>query len=188
MNESLFGTGPQLWPTSPFPGLSYFQPPQVPRLFTGGSMASTPPVTDPGQGGSGSWTGVTPAALPYAPMPVFPEMPTVTPQALLTAVAIRRGQAVAPSSDQEIEDFISDALDLLPGANDVEVRCENGRATLTGTVSHKRLKRDVGEIVWAIPSVSDVHNNVTITARRRARPSSRDSETPVAAGAGRKQA
>ena len=187
MNESLFGTGPQLWPTSPLPGLSYLQTPHVSRLFTGGSIASTPPVTDLGQAAPGSWAAVAPAPVAIASLPMLPEMPTVTPQALLTVVALRRGQPMGPSSDQEIEDFISDALDLLPGANDVEVRCESGRATLTGTVSHKRLKRDVGEIVWAIPNIADVQNNVTIAARRRARPSNRESETPVAAGAGRKQ-
>ena len=59
------------------------------------------------------------------------------------------------------------------------------RTTLTGQVSHKRLKRDAGEIAWAIPSVNDVQNNVTIVPRRRSRPI-REAETPVVAG--RKQA
>jgi osmotically-inducible protein OsmY len=99
---------------------------------------------------------------------------------------MRRGQPLGPTNDQEIEDFICDALDLLPGAAEVEVRCEGGRATLTGTVSHKRLKRDVGEIAWAIPTLHDVQNNVTIVARRRSRTPSREIETPSAAG--RKQA
>jgi hypothetical protein len=68
-----------------------------------------------------------------------------------------------------VEDFVYDALDLLPGTDDVEVRCERGRVTLTGNVPQKRLKRDVGEICWAIPAVNDVQNNVNITTRRRAR-------------------
>ncbi len=55
------------------------------------------------------------------------------------------------------------------GTSEVEVRCEGGRATLTGSVQHKRLKRDVGEIAWAIPALNDVQNNVTITSRRRSR-------------------
>ena len=94
---------------------------------------------------------------------------------------------MGPTSDQEIEDFISDALDLLSGATDVDIRCENGRTTLTGSVPNKRVKRDVGEIVWAIPSVSDVHNNVAIAARRRSRGSGRDAEVASGAGASRKQ-
>src|SRR5262249_61276259 len=112
----------------------------------------------------------------------------ITPQALVMAVALRRGQATGPASDQEIEEFVSDALDLLPGATDVEVRCENGRATLTGTVPNKRLKRDIGEVLWALPSLNDVQNNITIASRRRGRGSSRDIESsaPTAVGA-RKQ-
>ena len=82
---------------------------------------------------------------------------------------MRRGQPQGPTNDQEVEDFIYDALELLPGAADVDVRCEAGRATLTGSVQHKRVKRDVGEIAWAIPGLNDVQNNVTIASRRRNR-------------------
>lgn len=90
-------------------------------------------------------------------------------EVLIATVAARRGQPGGPVTDADIEDFLDDALDLIPGTSEVEVRCEGGRATLTGNVPHKRHKRDVGEIAWAIPSVSDVQNNVTIVARRRAR-------------------
>jgi hypothetical protein len=103
----------------------------------------------------------------------------VTAPALLTAVAMRRGQPFGPTSDQEVEDFIYDAFDLVPGTNDVEVRVEGGRAVLSGSVPHKRLKRDIGELAWAIPALNDVQNNVTITARRRSR-ASRETETPAA--------
>ena len=103
----------------------------------------------------------------------------VTAPALLTAVAMRRGQPLGPTNDQEVEDFIYDAFDLLPGTNDVEVRVEGGRAVLSGSVPHKRLKRDLGELAWAIPALNDVQNNVTITARRRSR-ASREAETPPA--------
>ncbi len=89
---------------------------------------------------------------------------------------MRRGQPQGPTNDHEVEDFIYDAFELLPGAADVEVRCEGGRATLTGNVQHKRTKRDIGEIAWAIPALNDVQNNVTITSRRRARGSSREAE------------
>jgi osmotically-inducible protein OsmY len=92
------------------------------------------------------------------------------------AVALRRRQLSGPASDSEIEDFLYDALDLLPGASDVEVRCDSGRATLTGGVSQKRLKRDTGEIAWAIPGINDVQNNITIAPRRRARAANREAE------------
>ena len=110
----------------------------------------------------------------------------MTAPALLATVAMRRGQPFGPTNDQEIEDFIYDALDLIPGASDVEVRCDGGRATFTGAVPHKRVKRDAGEIAWAIPALNDVQNNITIATRRRSRTPSRDNEAP-AAGAARKQ-
>jgi len=136
---------------------------------------------------SGLPLGPTPFGTPAA-FPAYVNQELVTAYgipALLAGVAIRRGQPMGPTTDQECEDFIYDALELLPGTSEVEVRCENGRVTLTGSVHHKRLKRDVGEIAWAIPSVSDVQNNVTISTKRRSRGSARDSE-PHGAG-GRKQ-
>jgi len=102
-------------------------------------------------------------------------------------MALRRGQPAGPTNDQEIEDFIYDALDLFPGASDVEVRCDGGRASLMGAVSQKRLKRDIGEIAWAIPGISDVQNNITIVPRRRSRAQSRDTE-PSSVVAARKPA
>lgn len=128
--------------------------------------------------------GTIPSSVP-TPQSMTEPAGGVTAGSLLAAVAVRRGQPLGPTSDQEIEDFIGDALDLLPGSGDIEVRCDGGRATLTGQVSHKRLKHDAGEIAWAIPSVNDVQNNVTIVSRRRSRPI-REAETPVVAG--RKQA
>jgi hypothetical protein len=108
----------------------------------------------------------------------FAGTPIVTAPALLGAVAMKRGQPSGPTNDQEIEDFLYDALELLTGTNEVEVRCEGGRVTLTGSVPHKRLKRDVGEIAWAIPTVNDVQNNVSIATRRRSRSSPREAEPP----------
>ena len=172
--ELLFGS-PQVWA----PAIGYSQP----------SMASASrflnPLTPPNViQASQSFTPVGPAApVPHiASLPPMGEPPGgVTASALLAAVAVRRGQPLGPTSDQEVEDFISDALDLLPGSGDIDVRCEGGRATLTGQVSHKRLKRDAGEIAWAIPSVNDVQNNVTIVQRRRSRPA-REGEQPPPAG------
>jgi len=110
----------------------------------------------------------------------------LTAPSLLAAVAMRRGQPQGPTNDQEVEDFIYDALELLPGAADVEVRCEAGRVTLSGSVQHKRVKRDVGEIAWAIPGLHDVQNNVTIASRRRTRSAQREGEG-TASVASRKQ-
>ena len=120
-------------------------------------------------------------ASPFAAVPptslVGPDSMTgVTAPALLGAVAVRRGQPQGPTNDQEVEDFIYDALEFLSGTSEVEVRCDGGRATLTGSVHHKRIKRDAGEIAWAIPGLQDVQNNVTITSRRRARAASREPE------------
>lgn len=175
MAESLFGSVPQMWPAIPVPAFAYpnAQGTRVPPVPNGPAAALAAPA-------AGGWPpGLT----------TFDIATGVTPQALLMAVAQRRGQPMGPTGDQEIEDFISDVLDLLAGANDVEVRCEGGRATLTGTVAHKRLKRDAGEVVWAMPNVNDVQNNITIAARRRSRGSGREgreAEHSPAAGGNRK--
>jgi len=112
------------------------------------------------------------------------EMADYGVSALLAAVAVRRGQPLGPTNDPELEDFLYDALELLPGTGEVEVRVEGGRVTLTGLVQHKRLKHDLGEVVWGIPSVNDVQNNLTIATRRR--PRVREGEQQQAAP-GRKQ-
>jgi osmotically-inducible protein OsmY len=129
-------------------------------------------------------------AYPFAPNPLAAQIvdPTgvVTASSILAAVAMRRGQPQGPTSDAEVEEFIYDALELLPGAADVEIRCESGRVTLTGSVQHKRTKRDVGEIAWAIPGLQDVQNNMSITSRRRARAAGREAEAPASVSA-RKQ-
>ena len=128
-----------------------------------------------------------PGALPFGPPPaalIVGEAAGITAPALLSAVAMRRGQPQGPTNDHEVEDFLYDALELIPGAADVEVRCEAGRVTLTGSVQHKRLKRDIGEIAWAIPALSDMQNNVTIASRRRGR--GREAEQS-ASGSARKQ-
>jgi BON domain len=191
MMEPLFGSNP-LQPSIPSPGFGWFQLPlslvnrppispgsfsAVPNVSLGPQTVAQPIPPDAyGYGGAipaaatSGFMGQTiaPAALGMGtPHPSFgmPEIGTV--QGLLTLVAMRRGQPTGPTNDNEIEEFIYDAFEFLPSSNEVEVRCEGGRVTLTGSVPHKRLKRDVGEIVWAIPAITDVQNNVTITARRR---------------------
>lgn len=143
-----------------------FVGPSVVQGFPGFPYA--PPIASLG-GQIGDGTGGVPAA------------------SLLAAVALRRGQPQGPSTDQESEDFLADAIEWLPGTADVEIRCEAGRATLTGSVQHKRVKRDIGELAWAIPGLNDVQNNVTIASRRRTRPAgSREAETS-SSGSARKQ-
>lgn len=167
--------------SSPFPGVGAGIPTNVPGISPAPVPLNLygPNVYGP-NGPGGLSFGPPPAAM------FVGEAAGITAPALLTAVALRRGQPQGPTNDQEVEDFLYDALELLPGASDVEVRCEAGRATLTGSVQHKRLKRDIGEIAWAIPALNDVQNNVTIASRRRARGAGRESE-PAPSGAGRKQ-
>lgn len=154
--------------TGPATGSTFGQAGQSPGLLGVPGMSATP-------GGFPAFAGF--------------EVPTgISIVGLLAGVAMRRGQPFGPTNDQEIEEFIYDALDLLPGTNDVEVRVEGGRVTLTGMVQHKRLKHDVGEIAWATPGVNDVVNNVTITARRRTRGAGRETESQTAAaGEGRRK-
>ena len=133
------------------------------------------------------WPGpISPAAPPLGTLPS--QIQVGSASALVAAVALRRGQPHGPTNDQEVEELVFDTLELLSGAGDVDVRCESGRITLSGTVSHKRLKHDIGEIAWAIPSLNDVANNITIASRRRPRPFQREREADVAAAPGRKQA
>ena len=206
MPEAPFGPITSIWPTVPIHGFQYFQTPvpmgprpissvsvgaqQGPQGFPGGtvpsgSAATTLPANAYAFGSAvPAFGGLTATTLPALAIPESAF--GITAPALLAAVGMRRGQPFGPTNDQETEEFIYDALDLLSGGSDVEVRCEGGRATLTGAVYHKRLKRDIGEIAWAIPGVTDVQNNVTIVPRRRPRPTGRESESSGVAA--RKQA
>lgn len=195
MTEALFGTAAPLWAATASPNLGWFPAPILATQRSGavgmatgpvqspigtplsldppviGSSPMTPPVTTLGGSAFPSGFAIAQTPLATSPYPTYisPEMSGVTAPALLATVALRRGQPLGPTNDQEIEDFIYDALDLLPGTSEIDVRSESGRVLLTGSVQQKRLKRDAGEIVWAIPGVNDVQNNVTIVARRRSR-------------------
>jgi hypothetical protein len=118
--------------------------------------------------------GISPTQLLPAPAGIADGGYSVA--ALLAAVAVRRGQPLGPTNDPEIEDFLYDALELFQGTGEVEVRVDGGRVMLSGTVQHKRLKRDIGEMAWGLPSVNDVQNNLTMATRRRARTSGREGE------------
>jgi hypothetical protein len=148
----------------------------------GGLMTGPPPGSAFGQPGQSQGIPGMPATPGGFPGFGGFEVPTgIAVAALVAGVAMRRGQPFGPTNDHEIEEFIYDALDLLPSTNDVEVRVEGGRVTLTGMVQHKRLKHDVGEIAWATPGVNDVVNNLVITARRRTRGAGRETESQTTA-------
>jgi hypothetical protein len=168
--------------------------PSTPQSYgLGGGMITGPPAGST-FGQAGQSQGIPGSPTMSATSGGFPafggfEVPTgIAVAGLLAGVALRRGQPFGPTNDHEIEEFIYDALDLLPGTNEVEVRAEGGRVTLTGMVQHKRLKHDVGEIAWVTPGVNDVVNNLTITARRRTRGAGRETESQTAAaGEGRRK-
>jgi hypothetical protein len=160
MIEPLFTASAPLWTTVPPTGFAL----QAPLAMGNGPIAA--PIFGP-------------SATPYSNALSFVGRDFgsgLSAPALLAAIAMRRGQPQGPTHDQEVEDFIYDVLEVLPGAGDVEVRCEGGRASLSGSVQHKRLKRDIGEVAWAIPALHDVQNNVTIASRRRKRTGSREAE------------
>jgi hypothetical protein len=193
MIEPLFRSGSPFLAGIPSPAFGWFQsPPSLsarPATAMPG-LAAPPSLTQPPLAlGYGFPTPLSPDAYSYgAPLNplAFAGTPVATAPSLLAAVALKRGQPSGPSSDHEIEDFLYDAFELLSGTNDVEVRSDGGRVTLTGSVPHRLLKRDVGEIAWAIPAINDVQNNVNIAARRRARSTTREVEQH--SGPGRKQA
>ena len=185
MAEPMFGAVSPIWSAIPSPGVTWFQAP----MPGAGTVGVTKPANSPLSAEPYAFSRAIPQAGTMSgfgpPMPMFGVADTpvgVTAPALVSAIAIRRGQPAGPTSDPEIEDFIYDALELLPGSNEVEVRCDGGRTSLMGTVTQKRLKRDIGEIAWAIPSINDVQNNITIAPRRRSRSQSREAEPAAVAG------
>jgi hypothetical protein len=173
-----------------FPPANYGVAPQPYGYGYGPAFPFGAPPTFASYGTPVAWSGFGQTAPGLGGFPPFGAQEIsagVAASALVSAIAMKRGQPMGPTNDREIEEVIYDALEWLAGTNDVEARCEGGRITLTGSVSNKRIKRDVGEVAWAIPSVADVQNNVTITARRRGRHDQREQESQPAT-TGRKQA
>jgi BON domain-containing protein len=196
MMEALFGSPSPMWTTPLASGFVMQSPLQQPIGLAGNTIGTTNLGTVLGNASAIASAARSPSTnlntLSSAPYPLYPILANpqaltgtdiaagVPAGALLAAVALRRGQPQGPSNDQEVEDFIYEAIELLPGTSDVEVRCDSGRATLAGTVHHKRIKHDVGEVAWAIPGLLDVQNNVTIASRRRARAATgREMEAPA---------
>jgi len=180
MMEPFFGSPAPMWAATAAPGFGWTAASTPAGTQSTGATTAVPiasqvrlPVDPFG------YSGAIPIGMPAAFSAfVTPETSAgPTAGAVVAAVAVRRGQPAGPTTDAEIEDFLYDAVELIPGTSEVEIRCEGGRVTLTGNVPNKRHKRDVGEIAWAIPSINDVHNNVTITARRRSRVAGRETDT-----------
>ena len=150
--EPLFGSGSSVWTGIPSPAFGWFQTSPTFGARSTGAMSGMPISPQ------ATMVNSPPAEAYVHALPLngftFAGAPIVTAPALLGAVAMKRGQPSGPTNDQEIEDFLYDALEFLTGTNEVEVRCEGGRVTLT------------------------VHNNVSIATRRRSRSSAREGESP----------
>lgn len=202
MTQGLFGSvapgwtgiasGP-LWPS----GTSFSGAETMPGVMNtyslGGGLG---PFTPSGFGYAN--TAVTPTTSGYQTMSGHPTMsgyigtPLLVPggvpaSTVIATMAMRRGQSQGPTNDQDVEELLYDAIELMPGGGEIEVRCEAGRVSLTGSVPNKRIKRDVGELAWAIPGINDVQNTLNIATRRRARGFTREPEAQPA-GPSRKQA
>jgi hypothetical protein len=193
MMESIFGLAQPVWTGVPPSGFGWL-PTSMPIATRGSGPALGSPVPTsqipilPNSIGDLTSAVQASTAVPglFSPLVAAEFGAGVPAPVLLATVATRRGQPHGPMTDAEIEEFLYDAFELLPGTSDVEVHSEGGRATLTGTVTQKRLKRDIGEIAWAIGRVTDVQNNLTVASRRRSRTSGRDIES--AQGSVRKHA
>lgn len=75
-------------------------------------------------------------------------------------------------SDEEITEMVYDAMDvdpLIPYDADINVSVDAGEVTLTGTVINKSIKHAAGDDAWWIPGVVDVHNQLKVVGRHRAR-------------------
>jgi len=75
-----------------------------------------------------------------------------------------------PTDDETVE-MTYDAIDndpLIPYDADINVDCDAGTVTLTGTVSSKQIKHAAGDDAWWIPGVDDVHNDLSVEIRHPA--------------------
>ena len=123
MTDPLFGSvSPPLWPAIPATVDGHARPapntPDDPHAF--GGVFGGPSF------GNGLSAVVSRPLAGGVPFMGAESAIGVTAPALLAAVAMRRGQPLGPTNDQEVEDLIYDAFDLLPGTNEVDVRVEGG--------------------------------------------------------------
>src|SRR4051794_24485075 len=103
MFDALFGSGSPMWAGQPGTGWLPSFGAGRPLPFVGSGpvapsiMTPLPPTPSLGSVGAA-------AAEPMMPA-------TITASALVAAVALRRGQPQGPANDQEVEDFLYDALE-----------------------------------------------------------------------------
>jgi BON domain-containing protein len=201
MIEPIFVSGSPMWTAVPPAGFTLQTPPaQFQPAFPQSAVAGITGAAPNSALGLSAPSIMSPNPYGYAAggVPFTPQVVSLVGQigdgtggvpaaSLLAAIALRRGQPQGPTTDQESEEFLYDAIEWLPGAADVEIRCEAGRAMLTGSVQHKRVKRDIGELAWAIPGLNDVQNNLTIASRRRTRPAGSREAEASSSGSARKQ-
>src|SRR5262249_19578467 len=155
-----FGSVTPTWPAAYTPAFGYPQTPvtqspqsigplpvptpQAAAMLSHGTISGAPvgtafPINTYGLSSTvPALAGLTPNPLPVAgPLTGVDARFGIAAPVLLAAVGMRRGQPLGPTNETEIEEFIYDALELLSGAGDVDVRCEGGRVTLMGSVPHK---------------------------------------------------
>lgn len=166
MTQGLFGSVTPSWtgispgPLWPAFGASFTGAESAPGPISGYGLAGGPGQFGP-SGLSYGGAGLTPTMSANIATP-FVAPGSVPASTVIATMAMRRGQPQGPVSDQDVEELLYDAIELMPSAGEVEVRCEGGRVSLTGSVPNKRVKRDVGELAWAIPGINDVHNALNI--------------------------
>jgi osmotically-inducible protein OsmY len=81
-----------------------------------------------------------------------------------TSLMRGRGPKGYKRSDDRIREDVCDRLtdhhDI--DASEIEVRVQNGEVTLTGTVTERRQKHAVEQLIESLPGVADVHNQIRV--------------------------
>jgi hypothetical protein len=190
MTQGLFGAVAPAWtgmtpaPAWPAIGAAFTGAETLPgALGSYGLSSGFAPVTTPGFGYANPGLPSVISGNIGTPFIVPGGVPAAT---VIAAMAMRRGQPQGPTTDQDVEELLYDAIELMPGGSEVEIRCEGGRVSLNGSVPNKRVKHDFGELAWAIPGINDVQNGLNITTRRKSRGFNREPEAQPSAP-GRKQ-
>ena len=105
MMESLFGSATPLWAGLATSGFGW---PAAASPFANRPMAPSGTLSAP----VGATLGMPVGPVGYD-LPVLP-----TAGSIIATVAARRGQPMAPSSDAELEDFLYDCVEFLPGTGE----------------------------------------------------------------------
>jgi hypothetical protein len=77
---------------------------------------------------------------------------------------IGKGPRNYTRSDERIVEDVSERLteDHMIDASEIEVSCQNGEVTLTGTVESRLMKRTAEDIADEVWGVRDVHNQIRL--------------------------